>query len=193
MEEFFDILKTKNSLPDGSIPLPDVPPSLAQQLLSAEAAAAPGNGSAMQQHAAVLDAISSSSIDVSSSSDKQTLVEAALLLDQQQHPKYHQQQQQHHNLGSADLYAGSGPDHSVSISGLGLEVELQDVKFGYHPERQVRCCQYSVGTQACLMQRKLVVHQTPDGFKLATDLTSTAAGNKRDFCRCLFGACHFRF
>lgn len=135
--QFFDILKTKNSLPDGTTPLPDVPPSLADKLAAATAAVSNGhNGSSAAAAAAA--AISGSAV---SSTDKQSLVEAALLLDQQQHPQHQRlQQQQHHNLGSADPEYGfysAAADPTLSISGLGLEVELDDVVFGYHPERQV--------------------------------------------------------
>lgn len=150
MEEFFDILKTKNSLPDGSTPLPDVPPSLADKIAAAtssittsQAAAAAAASSSSS------DRFSSSSIDnggcssTTGSCDRQQLVEAALLLDQQQHPRHQplmQPHQHYHNLGSADYY-GDAPDPAVSISGLGLEVELDDVLFGYHPERQVSGCE----------------------------------------------------
>lgn len=41
MEEFFDILKTQNSLPSGSTFLPDIPPSLAASLAAAAAAVLP--------------------------------------------------------------------------------------------------------------------------------------------------------
>jgi hypothetical protein len=138
--QFFDILKTKNSLPDGTTQLPDVPPSLADKLAAATAAASNGhNGSSSTASTAA--AAASYSGSATSSTDKQSLVEAALLLDQQQHPQHQRLlQQQHHNLGSADpeygLY-GAAPDPTLSISGLGLEVELEDVVFGYHPERQV--------------------------------------------------------
>ncbi|WIA17936.1 hypothetical protein OEZ85_009429 [Tetradesmus obliquus] len=138
MEEFFDILKTKNSLPDGTTPLPDVPPSLADKLAAATAAASNGHNGSSAAAAAAAAAISGSAV---SSTDKQSLVEAALLLDQQQHPQHQRlQQQQHHNLGSADPEYGfysAAADPTLSISGLGLEVELDDVVFGYHPERQV--------------------------------------------------------
>jgi ABC-type multidrug transport system fused ATPase/permease subunit len=145
--QFFDILKTKNSLPDGTTPLPDVPPSLADKLAAATAATAAAtsndhNGSSSHSsssHAAAAAAAAAAAVN-GSSADKQSLVEAALLLDQQQHPQHQRLlQQQHHNLGSADpdgLY-GRAPDPTLSISGLGLEVELDDVVFGYHPERQV--------------------------------------------------------
>jgi hypothetical protein len=73
--------------------------------------------------------------------DQHDLVEAALLLEEQQHPQHAQQQS--HNLGSSSFDVGM-PDRSVAISGLGLEVELEDVRFGYQAERQVRphmlCC-----------------------------------------------------
>jgi hypothetical protein len=142
--QFFDILKTKNSLPDGSTLLPDVPPSLADKLAAATAAAATNghNGSSsIHSSSAAAAAAAALGSSATSSTDKQSLVEAALLLEQQQHPQHQRLlQQQHHNLGSADpdygLY-GAAPDPTLSISGLGLEVELQDVVFGYHPERQV--------------------------------------------------------
>lgn len=160
MEEFFDILKTQNSLPSGTIPLPDIPPSLASKFPTAATAAPLTNGSAtaaaLDHDAAVLQERLLSHSQASSSSnghssngtsaggnglssgsmhvDQQDLVEAALLLEEQQHPQH--SQQQHHNLGSSS-YDVAMPDRSVAISGLGLEVELEDVRFGYQPERQV--------------------------------------------------------
>jgi ABC-type multidrug transport system fused ATPase/permease subunit len=124
MSEFFDILRTQTSLPDGATPLPDVPPSLRSRI----GAAAGATGS-------------------SGRADRGALVEAALALDAEQHPPAGGAQTmvpapqtlQHHNLGSADALALAGePDRSVSISGLGLEVDLRDVVFGYNPERQVQ-------------------------------------------------------
>jgi ABC-type multidrug transport system fused ATPase/permease subunit len=171
MEEFFDILKTQNSLPSGSTSLPDIPPSLAASLAAAAAAPAAANGSSTHHDAAALkdrllshsQASSSSNGNGSSASangsahisgsngsngsmhlDQQDLVEAALLLEEQQHPQHVQQTQQTHNLGSASYDVGM-PDRSVAISGLGLEVELEDVRFGYQPERQVRLCCFCSG------------------------------------------------
>eukprot|EP00879_Flechtneria_rotunda_P004177 GHRR01004425.1.p1 GENE.GHRR01004425.1~~GHRR01004425.1.p1 ORF type:complete len:675 (+),score=250.27 GHRR01004425.1:972-2996(+) len=141
MEEFFDILKTKTNLPDGTILLPDVPPSVreaaaldvasvADRLSSHSKASTSG-----RTHNGEGQRTSGGSSTFHGKSSKQSLVEAALKLHRQQHPD-NQHQQQNRNLGSADYY-GVGPDPTLSISGLGLEVELQDVKFGYHPERQV--------------------------------------------------------
>lgn len=158
MEEFFDILKTQNSLPSGSTALPDIPPSLAGSFPAAAAPAA-ANGSThdaaalkdrllSHSHASSSNGNSSSAPGNSSARnssgsgsmhlDQQDLVEAALLLEEQQHPQ-HVQQPHTHNLGSASYDVGM-PDRSVAISGLGLEVELEDVRFGYQPERQVRLC-----------------------------------------------------
>jgi hypothetical protein len=141
--QFFDILKTKNSLPDGTTPLPDVPPSLADKLAAATAAAGSNGHNGSSSHSSSSHAATAAAAAANgSSADKQSLVEAALLLDQQQHPQQPRLQQQHHNLGSASadleygMY-GTAPDPTLSISGLGLEVELDDVVFGYHPERQV--------------------------------------------------------
>jgi hypothetical protein len=142
--QFFDILKTKNSLPDGTTPLPDVPPSLADKLAAATAAASSNGHNGSSSHSSISHAAAAAAAAArGSSTDKQSLVEAALLLDQQQHPQQPRLlQQQHHNLGSASadleygMY-GTAPDPTLSISGLGLEVELDDVVFGYHPERQV--------------------------------------------------------
>lgn len=152
MEEFFDILKTQNSLPSGNTALPDIPPSLASSFPAAAAAPAAANGSThdaaalkdrllSHSHASSSNGNSSSAAGNGSGSmhlDQQDLVEAALLLEEQQHPQ-HVQQPQTHNLGSASYDVGM-PDRSVAISGLGLEVELEDVRFGYQPERQVRLC-----------------------------------------------------
>jgi ABC-type multidrug transport system fused ATPase/permease subunit len=167
MEEFFDILKTQNNLPSGTVVLPDLPPSLAssfqQPPAAAAAAAANGHGhpngnraplapaaaaaagdvnaAALQERLLSHSHASSSSSSSSGHFDQQDLVEAALLLEEQQHPQHHQQHSaQHlHNLGSSDHEVGR-PDRSVAISGLGLEVELEDVRFGYQPERQVSVC-----------------------------------------------------
>lgn len=164
MEEFFDILKTQNSLPSGNVPLPDIPPSLANSfpaaaLSSSHVATAASTAAASGQHdSAVLqerllshsqasssnghstNGSSAGSSGTSSSSshllDQQDLVEAALLLEEQQHPQHSQHQQNLHNLGSSSFDVGM-PDRSVAISGLGLEVELEDVRFGYQAERQV--------------------------------------------------------
>ncbi|KAF8062057.1 ATM1 [Scenedesmus sp. PABB004] len=115
MEEFFDILKTPNSLPGGSVKLPDLPPSLAPAAAAAAAAGAASDGA-----------------------DRQSLVEAALRLEQQQHP-HSPPPGARRNLGSADGggFRGDAPDPALSISGLGLEVELDDVVFGYNEQRQV--------------------------------------------------------
>lgn len=159
MEEFFDILKTQNSLPSGTTALPDIPPSLAGSFPAAAAPAA-ANGSSTHDAAALKERLlshshASSSNGNSSSAagngsmhlDQQDLVEAALLLEEQQHPQ-HVQQPQTHNLGSASYDVGM-PDRSVAISGLGLEVDLEDVRFGYQPERQVRLCWCLVFVRLC--------------------------------------------
>lgn len=139
MEEFFDILKTQSSLPSGNIRMPDIPPSLEGEKLlvthSSNGTSTSSNGS----NAAGGWAGSNGS-SIGSSLDQQDLVEAALLLEEQQHPQHkqqHLQQQQLHNLGSSSSLDVGMPDRSVAISGLGLEVELEDVRFGYQPERQV--------------------------------------------------------
>jgi len=183
MEEFFDILKTKNSLPDGSILLPDVPPSLRGKLAAAMEAgppAAPGshhqeneqqllqerlasNGKASTSslHSQAQDIAASGSVEAAgvateaALNDLQSLREAALLLDQQQHTHHHSlalQGSSYPNLGSADYQEVPGPDTSTSISGLGLEVELDDVRFGYHPERQVKLQPFGV-TAWCVASR----------------------------------------
>jgi hypothetical protein len=165
MEEFFDILKTQNSLPSGNIAMPDIPPSLANSFPAAAlssnhaATAVPAAAASGQHDSAVLqesllshnqasssnghssNGSSAGSNGTSSNSsshllDQQDLVEAALLLEEQQHPQHSQQQQSLHNLGSSSFDVGM-PDRSVAISGLGLEVELEDVRFGYQAERQV--------------------------------------------------------
>jgi hypothetical protein len=152
LEEFFEILQTPNSLPEGTQAVPDIPPSLAATLAAEAAAAAAGGGggggSSDGAAAALSERVhshgqassSASSSSVLDNLDQQDLVEAALRLEQQQHPQHRGQAQQHHNLGSADALGGEvAPpvDSRVSISGLGLEVALEDVKFGYQPERQV--------------------------------------------------------
>lgn len=163
MEEFFDILKTQNSLPSGNIPLPDIPPSLAGSFPAAalqhtptsttpavvpvvngaaSTTAGADNAAALQERLTSHSQASSSNGSNGSSRqlDQQDLVEAALLLEEQQHPQHQQQHGQPHlhNLGSSDYGYGGLPDRSVAISGLGLEVDLEDVRFGYQPERQVR-------------------------------------------------------
>jgi hypothetical protein len=165
MEEFFDILKTQNSLPSGTIPLPDIPPSLAAGFAAAATTSSPHSApgshttaaaagsshdaAALQErlmsHARASSSNRHSSNGTSSGSmqlDQHDLVEAALLLEEQQHPQHVQQSS--HNLGSSSLDVGM-PDRSVAISGLGLEVELEDVRFGYQPERQVRCAVLASG------------------------------------------------
>jgi hypothetical protein len=160
MEEFFDILKTQSSLPSGNIRMPDIPPSLEGKLPGATAAAfttaaaadaaAPShekllvthssNGTSSNGSNAAGGWAGSNGSSIGSSLDQQDLVEAALLLEEQQHPQHkqqHLQQQQLHNLGSSSSLDVGMPDRSVAISGLGLEVDLEDVRFGYQPERQV--------------------------------------------------------
>jgi hypothetical protein len=162
MEEFFDILKTQSSLPSGNIRMPDIPPSLEGKLPGATAAAfttaaaadaaAPSHEKLLVTHSSNGTSTSSNGSNaaggwagsngssIGSSLDQQDLVEAALLLEEQQHPQHkqqHLQQQQLHNLGSSSSLDVGMPDRSVAISGLGLEVELEDVRFGYQPERQV--------------------------------------------------------
>jgi len=184
MEEFFDILKTQNSLPSGNIPLPDIPPSLAGSFPAAAAlqhtptsttptvapvvngaasTTAGGDSAAALQERLTSHSQASSSNGSSRQLDQQDLVEAALLLEEQQHPQHQQQHVQPHlhNLGSSDYGYGGLPDRSVAISGLGLEVELEDVRFGYQPERQVRgvarrahCfCTVAVGLLCCMPQK----------------------------------------
>jgi hypothetical protein len=136
-----DILKTQSSLPSGNIRLPDIPPSLEGKLPaatatvpSAAAADAAAQDTALTSHNSNGTSSSSnctrscsaaSSGGSSQDLDQQDLVKAAWLLEEQQHPQH--RQQQHHQ-----------PHRSVAISGLGLEVQFEDVRFAYQPEQQVR-------------------------------------------------------
>jgi hypothetical protein len=124
LEEFFDILQTQSDLPDGSQDLPPVPASFTGSGAHAAAAAAAAVVAAGASHSAVQAAERLESHGMASSSNGSSSNGSS-------------------SNGTSSSSNGSSNgsstrDASVSWGRtVGLEVDVEDVRFGYRPEREV--------------------------------------------------------
>ena len=167
MEEFFEILTTRSSLPDGTIALPDRPPAKNNTSASSSSSEhymsnGSSNGNGVHHAAATAtrsDSSSSSSSNGASSTGRQheQQQQALELLQERQrsHATTSSSNGNSHNSSSSSSSRGEQhhqdeqyhSDVSASAASLwdeeeegggnGVEVELQGVTFGYHADRQV--------------------------------------------------------
>lgn len=131
MEEFFDILRTDTSLPDGSRQLP----LSSEQQRSAAADGAAASGRREDVHSAALASSSNGSTNGShSSTNGSSTSNASTSNGSHSEPALSAA-----GGRSTSETAGSVSDTTGASSGAayGLRVELEDVVFGYQPERRV--------------------------------------------------------
>lgn len=112
MEEFFEILQTQSQLPDGHLSLPNTPPCMVRNIAAQTSNSTSRNGNSSQR-------LGSNTVSSTGTSPHHS----------------HSQQQQQPDDPTASYH--EIPYDAACISGFGLEVELKDVHFGYHPDRQV--------------------------------------------------------